>query len=81
MNAREISKVITEILNKIPNTEELADLRTALVSLQNRANYTAPEAVSFLWHEVAELLRFHFPAPERQNDWQRAVVAIWTKKP
>lgn len=75
--ARDLTKVINQMLAVIPYTE--VSLIRALESVQSSAAFSAPEIMGVRWKRCAEVLSHGIPVdPNRWLDWQREVILIWT---
>lgn len=72
---RDLSKVITEMLEVIPATE--VGLRLSLQAIQTSARYAAPEIQVNWWHQMVNLLNDTNPTGK---DWELALADIVSGK-
>lgn len=73
MRDRDITKVIDDMLDVIPDGETA--LRASLRSVRNTACYTAPEAMGYLWRKVYSVLVTEVPQPTKT--WHIAMARIF----
>lgn len=76
---RDIIKVITEMINKIPSTE--IEFLSQLNNLIDSCKYTAPEMIGLRWEQLTEIVNEYIVVePESLNEWQRNVISIFVNK-
>lgn len=76
---RDLVTVINKIIREIPHKE--TDLINYLEERKESCEYTAPEAMSIRWAEVANILYDHLGEPESFNeDWKHIVFNVWMDK-
>lgn len=74
--ARDLTKVLDEILALVPETE-LA-LRAQLTSLRETVLYQPPELAPNMWHRASAILELAIPRLEQE--WQIAVARVFAAK-
>lgn len=72
---RNLIDVIDQMLSVLPTNEE--SLRKDLFGRKDSCFYTAPEAMSYRWEEVANILVNRFGKTEPISGWQKKIVDIW----
>lgn len=72
--ARSIAAVIDKVLVAIPRDNDYEGLRLALVRIQKKAAFTAPEAMGMLWAMLASVLGDEIGEPTAA--WQVKIQQI-----
>lgn len=74
---RDLSKVISDILEVIPKPEE--DLIISLCKIRESVRYSAPELINMWWNETHSVL-IDCITENPTQDWEYKVWSIFTTK-
>ena len=73
MGMRDLSKVIDQMLDYVPENHLLVD---QLESVQDSVKFSAPEQMKLRWTITAEILHGHISATT-EIDWKLSVINVW----
>lgn len=74
--SRDLIDVVKAMIEVVPQIEK--SVLSSLDDFRSTVEYAAPEKMPSLWDRIARFLQEVFPDPTNLEDWQQAVIDIWT---
>ena len=74
-----IKKIIVDIFNELPDTEEYKSARIKLTSILNSLWYKAPEILNNSWIDIYQFLESYINNEAENPQWVKNIIVIWEK--
>ena len=72
-----IKKIIVDIFNELPHTDEYTSARSRLTSTLDSLWYKAPEVLNNSWIDIYQFLENYLPLKPKNPQWVKNIIVIW----